>query len=107
MLDTMHTLPETSSSYETGLGNAPAVVVNRAVNQLERHPRFRGRSRTIQLEFREGTIILSGRVPSFYLKQLLQEAMRNIEGVEKIDNRVDVTCSYGLSSTRGHDCNPG
>jgi hypothetical protein len=51
------------------------------------------------LEFYQGKIILSGRVPSFYLKQLLQEALRDIDGVEMIDNRVDVICPDVLSST--------
>jgi len=66
------------------------IVVNCAVCRLEEHPYFRGRSSAFQLEFSQGKIILSGRVPSFYLKQLLQEALRDIDGVEMIDNRVDV-----------------
>jgi hypothetical protein len=29
-------------------------------------------------------------LPSFYLKQLLQETLQGIEGIKRIDNRVDV-----------------
>jgi len=36
------------------------------------------------------TIVLSGCLPSHYLKQLLQEAIKVIAGVVDIDNQVDV-----------------
>jgi hypothetical protein len=35
-------------------------------------------------------LILDGVSPSFYLKQLLQETLQGIEGIKRIDNRVDV-----------------
>lgn len=35
-------------------------------------------------------LVLEGVLPSFYLKQLLQEALQGIEGIKRIDNRVDV-----------------
>jgi len=37
------------------------------------------------------TIVLSGFLPSHYLKQLLQEALKAIPGVMTIDNQVHVT----------------
>ncbi len=51
-------------------------------------------------EFEDGLLTLRGKVPSFYLKQMLQEFVRGIEHVVKIDNQVDVVCSNGLSSVR-------
>jgi len=36
------------------------------------------------------TIVLMGRVPSYYLKQLLQEAVMAIPGVVNVDNQVRV-----------------
>lgn len=101
MLHIVHAPSEAPSRPENRRSDAATIVVNCAVCRLEEHPCFHGRSGTIQLEFCQGTIILSGRVPSFYLKQLLQEAMRDIDGVDKIDNRVEVIRSNGLSSTRG------
>jgi hypothetical protein len=44
-------------------------------------------------------LVLTGRVASFYLKQVLQTLIRGIESVERIDNRVDVVSSTGLSSS--------
>ena len=38
--------------------------------------------------------------PSFYLKQVLQTLLRNLDGVKQIDNQVDVVTSTGLSSVR-------
>jgi osmotically-inducible protein OsmY len=37
-----------------------------------------------------GTVILQGRVRSYYQKQMAQEALRNLEGVEKIINDLQV-----------------
>jgi osmotically-inducible protein OsmY len=39
----------------------------------------------------EGKVVLSGRVRSFYLKQLAQEILRKVDGIEAIDNRLEVT----------------
>ncbi len=37
-----------------------------------------------------GTVILQGRVRSYFQKQMAQEALRNLEGVEKIVNDLEV-----------------
>jgi hypothetical protein len=47
-----------------------------------------------------GTLTLEGCVPSFYLKQILQTMLRDIENVEQLLNEVDVASSTGLSSER-------
>jgi hypothetical protein len=43
-------------------------------------------------------LVIRGRVPTFYLKQLLQDALKEIEGVRRLDNRVEVVAVQGLSS---------
>ena len=101
MLPTPRHPPETTSRTENGHIDADAITVIRAVRRLREHPHFRGRASAVELDFYQGTMILKGRLPSFYLKQLLQEALRDIDGVETIDNRVDVVCHSGLSSNRG------
>ena len=55
-----------------------------------------------QVTFRyvQGVLILRGRVPSFYLKQVLLTLLRDLEGVEHIDNQVEVISATGLSSVR-------
>lgn len=47
-------------------------------------------ARQITLEYREGVVFLRGQLPSFYQKQLAQETIRNLDGVEQIVNRIEV-----------------
>jgi osmotically-inducible protein OsmY len=56
--------------------------------------------RFVECCFQNGVLTLRGRVPSFYLKQMAQTVLANLEGVERIDNRVDVVSARGLSSVR-------
>ena len=58
--------------------------------------------RKVSATFEDGRLVLRGCVPSFYLKQNLQELLRGIPHVEQIVNNVDVICSNGLSSVRPH-----
>lgn len=46
--------------------------------------------RGIKCRFERGKLLLSGRVPSFYHKQLAQETVRNLPGVDEIVNDVMV-----------------
>ena len=46
--------------------------------------------RQVTCRFHEGVIVLHGRLPSYYLKQLAQEAVRGLDGVEEIINRIEV-----------------
>lgn len=52
----------------------------------------------VSWQFADGTLTLQGCVPSFYLKQVLQELLRNIAQVDRIENDVAVVSSTGLSS---------
>ena len=52
-----------------------------ARKHLERHPHFRGRVNEVAIEHDGRTLILTGRLPSFYLKQVVQEAVRHVPGV--------------------------
>ena len=46
--------------------------------------------RHVNAEIRQGVLILSGSVASFFLKQMAQTAVVTVEGVESIINRIDV-----------------
>ena len=61
-----------------------------ARRRLDEHHLFRGRSGSIQIEIAEGVLVLSGRLPSFYLKQALQTDLKRLPGIRQIENRVDV-----------------
>ena len=70
-------------------GDSPSAAIVLLIRErLEQHPHFRGRTSLLEIELVEGATVLSGRLPSYYLKQLLQEAVRLMPGVVDIDNRV-------------------
>lgn len=45
----------------------------------------------IGCDFHEGILFLRGRVPRYYHKQLAQEAVRNVVGVDEIVNVIEVS----------------
>ncbi len=65
-------------------------IVNAALQLLTESCHFQHRTQLLQLENRNGCLIIEGRLPSFYLKQVLQTILRDVDGVVQIDNRVDV-----------------
>ena len=46
--------------------------------------------KTLRFETSEGRVTLRGRVGSFFQKQMAQEAIRRVAGVEEITNEVEV-----------------
>ena len=46
--------------------------------------------RSISCEHHEGVLVIHGRVPSFYLKQIAQTLVRDLDGVELVVNRLSV-----------------
>ena len=54
----------------------------------------------VTFSYSQGILTLEGRLPSFYLKQMLQTLLRDLDGVTRIVNRVDVVSPIGLSSVR-------
>jgi hypothetical protein len=65
-------------------------VVSLIRERLDKHPHFRGRTHLIQIKSNADSLVLSGRVPTYYLKQLLQEVVKAVPDVGDIENRVDV-----------------
>jgi osmotically-inducible protein OsmY len=47
-------------------------------------------SRHIQIETNDGKVVLKGQVRSFFHKQMAQEAIRRVDGVQTIDNLLEV-----------------
>ena len=56
--------------------------------------------RSVNCRLRDGRLQLTGRVPSFYLKQLAQAVVQNVEGVRLIENELRVVNPRGTSSTQ-------
>jgi len=46
--------------------------------------------RRLKCSFHEGELIIAGRVPNFFLKQLAQAAVKSLDGVQRINNQVEV-----------------
>jgi osmotically-inducible protein OsmY len=66
--------------------SALATVSSRVVQALRQssHPVLR----TLAVEETESTVVLSGRVTSYYLKQLAQETVMPVSGTRTLVNRV-------------------
>ena len=47
--------------------------------------------RNLRFEASEGRVTLHGTVHSYYQKQMAQEALRRLEGVQTIDNQIEVS----------------
>ena len=65
-------------------------VVSSIRERLDKHPHFCGRGHLIQIKSNVDSVVVSGHVPTYYLKQLLQEVMKLVPDIGKIDNRLDV-----------------
>ena len=79
---------------------APGEVLKRVNSALAQSCHFMQHWREITCTYRDGILTLRGTVPSFYLKQVLQSTLMDVQGVRRVDNRVDVISSAGLSSVR-------
>jgi osmotically-inducible protein OsmY len=44
----------------------------------------------VRIEAEEGRVVLKGHVSSFFQKQMAQEAVRRVDGVQRIDNLLQV-----------------
>jgi osmotically-inducible protein OsmY len=55
--------------------------------------------RNLQVEARNGTVTLRGRVQTFYEKQLCQSCCRRVAGVVQFIDNVDVAYSSAVAAT--------
>jgi len=46
--------------------------------------------RRLDVGVRDGVVVLRGRVPTYYLKQLAQEAVLRVKGINQLSNRLEV-----------------
>lgn len=75
-------------------------VVRLALDRLASNEHFAHHLDTVHVSFEHGRLVLAGRVPSFYLKSVLQNAVGALPAGCRVDNRVDVVCCDGVSTTR-------
>ena len=76
--------------------NWERVIEKQATDILNSHSHFRGRSQWVQCRYRRGVLQLRGTLPNYHLKQLAQETLRRLDGVQQIDNRIIVASPLGF-----------
>jgi len=47
--------------------------------------------RRMHIKTKQGRVVINGTVGSFFEKQMAQEVLRNIEGIEQIENQLEVS----------------
>ncbi|MCE3014682.1 MAG: BON domain-containing protein [Pirellula sp.] len=62
-------------------------LLHRIDRAIQNNPHAR---RRVYLESVAGRIILRGKVDSFYQKQMIQESLRGIDGIDGITNQLEV-----------------
>jgi len=67
---------------------ADARIQDYAASLLRRHSMLA--LRRIDCEVRQGRLVLSGCLPSYYLKQMAQEAVSSVEGIDELENQIEV-----------------
>jgi len=67
---------------------ADAQLADRIFSELERSPHVPHRS--LRFETNQGHVTLRGVVRSYYQKQMAQEVILGLEGVEHIENQLEV-----------------
>jgi len=86
-------VPSSPTTYSTNwdidrTGKNPRERVERL---LARHPYLA--LRRISCDFSDGLVTLRGCLPSYFLKQMAQTAIAEADGVERIDNRIEVVAA--------------
>ncbi len=66
------------------------ILADRVDSALETSPYFSHRSMRCETE-EEGRVVLRGKVTSYFQKQMAQETVRRIDGVEAVDNLLEVS----------------
>lgn len=69
-------------------GPAAQSVLQAANERLNRNPDLRRGA--ISCEFRQGVLSLYGHLSSYYQKQIAQEAVRRLDGVQRVVNHIQV-----------------
>jgi len=63
-------------------------LTTRISSAFEHHPHLKRKN--LRFEASEGRVVLRGTVKTYYHKQMAQEALRRLEGVDRIENELEV-----------------
>ena len=70
------------------MSTSQSALALRIDQAIQTNPYVNGR--TLRFETDGGRVVLHGSVQSYFQKQMAQEAVRRVEGVEQIDNCLEV-----------------
>ena len=70
------------------MATTPTTLDNRVAQALQRSPHLTGHQ--LRPRTRDGHVVLHGSVRTFFEKQMAQEAIRRIDGVQRIANELVV-----------------
>lgn len=68
---------------------------DRARAIIDRQPYFRAARYALTFTSIEKVLLITGQLPSFYLKQVLQNELMRLEGLGRIENQVRVDYALG------------
>jgi osmotically-inducible protein OsmY len=66
----------------------PFIITETAESKLHNNPYLA--LKNLCCDYRDGALVLRGCLPSYYLKQVAQEVVGRLDGVERIDNQIQV-----------------
>jgi hypothetical protein len=81
--------PSTRRTDPAASGQEPSTSPAAVVQQVLRDSPYQA-LRCLSCQWHDGVLTIRGCVPSFYLKQLAQNAARRVGGIERIENLVEV-----------------
>lgn len=70
------------------MSESHSCLLERLEEAISRSPHLFGRK--LGYEADAGTVVLKGTVTSYFQKQMAQEAIRRVDGVQLIDNQLEV-----------------
>jgi osmotically-inducible protein OsmY len=89
MSTTTKTATDSIARHKTGLPGDGVVLAAEARLRKSAYVELR----RVACEYHEGALTLHGRVSSYYLKQLAQSLVSELEGVLELNNQLDVNSS--------------
>lgn len=73
------------------MSHAACTLEQRVGAAIQSSPYLSGR--TLRFETHQGRVVLHGSVQTYFQKQMAQEAIRGVLGVEQVENRLEVCWS--------------
>ena len=86
---------DSAATDNAGAQESNSDLIRHARQKLAQHSQLRRLVASFQFIELGETLVVRGDVPSFYLKQMIQTALRDLKGVRRIDNQVKVNRAAG------------